>query len=96
MDDDLTGVPDGFVIPLEADDHACTWMLWPERTDTWRHNARPAEKAFAAVAAAIAAVEPVKIGVSPHLWKEPPGLSRMMWSWSRFRRTTPGCAMSAP
>src|SRR5690606_34385867 len=45
--------------------HAGTWMLWPCRADTWRLDARPAEAAFAAVATAIAAVEPVSMGVRP-------------------------------
>ncbi|GAC1303382.1 MAG: agmatine deiminase [Steroidobacteraceae bacterium] len=39
-------------------------MLWPERTDNWRDGAKPAQAAFAAVAAAIAAGEPVTVGVS--------------------------------
>jgi len=39
-------------------------MLWPERTDNWRAGAKPAQAAFAAVAAAIAAAEPVTVGVS--------------------------------
>ena len=39
-------------------------MLWPERTDNWRAGAKPAQAAFIAVAEAIAASEPVTIGVS--------------------------------
>lgn len=39
-------------------------MLWPERTDNWRAGAKPAQAAFAAVAAAIAMGEPVTVGVS--------------------------------
>ena len=39
-------------------------MLWPERTDNWRAGAKPAQAVFAAVAEAIAASEPVTIGVS--------------------------------
>lgn len=39
-------------------------MLWPERTDNWRAGAKPAQAVFAAVAEAIAAGEPVTIGVS--------------------------------
>ena len=39
-------------------------MLWPERPDNWRRRAIPAQRAFAAVAAAIARFEPVSIGVS--------------------------------
>jgi agmatine deiminase len=39
-------------------------MLWPERTDNWRDGAKPAQAAFAAVAAAIAEGEPVTVGAS--------------------------------
>ena len=40
-------------------------MLWPERSDNWRSGAKPAQHAFAAVAAAIAQDEPVTVCVSP-------------------------------
>ena len=39
-------------------------MAWPERPDNWRLGAKPAQEAFAAVAAAIAAAEPVTVAVS--------------------------------
>jgi agmatine deiminase len=39
-------------------------MAWPERTDNWRLGAKPAQGAFAAVASAIAASEPVTMAVS--------------------------------
>ena len=39
-------------------------MLWPERLDNWRAGAQPAQRAFAAVATAIAAFEPVTVGAS--------------------------------
>jgi len=52
-------------MPGEHEPHAGTWMLWPSRADTWRDDARPAAAAFAEVAAAIAAVEPVTVGVRP-------------------------------
>ena len=54
---------DGFRMPGEFEPHAGTWMLWPERTDNWRLGAKPAQEAFAAVASAIAAAEPVTVGV---------------------------------
>jgi agmatine deiminase len=62
----LTTTPaaDGFWMPGEFEPHAGCWMLWPERPDNWREAARPAQHAFAAVAAAIAAFEPVTVGVS--------------------------------
>jgi agmatine deiminase len=56
---------DGFWMPGEFEPHAGCWMLWPERQDNWREAARPAQHAFAAVASAIAAFEPVSVGVSP-------------------------------
>ena len=39
-------------------------MLWPERPDNWRLGGKPAQRAFADVAAAIAQFEPVTVGVS--------------------------------
>jgi agmatine deiminase len=39
-------------------------MLWPERPDTWRLDAGPAQKAFASVARAISQFEPVSMGIS--------------------------------
>lgn len=55
---------DGFRMPGEFEPHAGCWMLWPERPDNWRLGAKPAQRAFAAVAAAIAQFEPVTMGVS--------------------------------
>lgn len=62
----LTATParHGFAMPGEFELHAGCWMLWPERTDNWRLGAKPAQSAFAAVAAAIARFEPVTVGVS--------------------------------
>jgi agmatine deiminase len=62
----LTSIPtsDGFRMPAEWERHEGCWMLWPERTDNWRDGAKPAQAAFAAVASAIAAGEPVTVGVS--------------------------------
>lgn len=55
---------DGFRMPAEFERHSGCWMLWPERTDNWREGAKPAQAAFAAIAAAIGAAEPVTVGVS--------------------------------
>ncbi len=55
---------DGYWMPGEFEPHAGCWMLWPERPDNWRLGAKPAQHAFAAVAAAIAGSEPVSVGVS--------------------------------
>jgi len=61
---DSTPAADGYRMPAEFEPHAGCWMAWPERADNWRLGARPAQRAFAAVAAAIAASEPVTVGVS--------------------------------
>lgn len=63
----LTTTPsaDGFRMPAEWEPHIGCWMLWPERSDNWRNGAKPAQHAFAAVAAAIAEGEPVSVCVSP-------------------------------
>lgn len=62
----LPGTPaaDGYRMPGEFEAHAGTWMLWPERGDTWRDDAAPAEQAFTAVAEAIVAAEPLTVAVS--------------------------------
>jgi agmatine deiminase len=59
-----TPAADGFRMPAEFEPHAGCWMLWPERPDNWRESARPAQLAFAQVAAAIARFEPVTVGAS--------------------------------
>lgn len=51
-------------MPAEFEAHAGCWMLWPERPDGWPFGARPAQRAFTAVASAIARFEPVTVGVS--------------------------------
>jgi agmatine deiminase len=61
---DSTPAADGFRMPAEFEPHDGCWMIWPERPDNWRLDARPAEEAFAAVAAAIAASEPVTMAAS--------------------------------
>ncbi len=61
---DSTPRRDGFHMPGEFEPHAGTWMLWPERPDNWREGAKPAQRAFVAVATAIAQFEPVTIGVN--------------------------------
>lgn len=51
-------------MPGEFEPHSGCWMAWPERPDNWRLGAKPAQEAFAAVAEAIAASEPVTMAVS--------------------------------
>jgi agmatine deiminase len=52
-------------MPAEFERHAGCWMLWPERQDTHRLGAKPAQKAYAEVATAICQFEPVTMCVSP-------------------------------
>jgi len=54
----------GFRMPGAFEPHVGCWMLRPERPDNWRNGARPAQPAFAAVAAAVAEGEPVTVCVS--------------------------------
>ena len=62
----LTSTPrsDGYRMPAEWEPHRGTWLIWPERSDNWRNGAKPAQAAFARVAEAIAAAEPVTVCVS--------------------------------
>ncbi len=59
-----TPAADGFRMPGEFAPHAGCWMIWPERPDNWRLGAKPAQEAFAAVASAIVAGEPVTMATS--------------------------------
>ena len=55
---------DGYRMPGEFKPHRGCWMAWPQRPDNWRLGAAPAQLAFAAVAEAIDASEPVTMAVS--------------------------------
>ncbi len=55
---------DGFRMPAEYEKHTRCWVLWPERPDNWRNGAKPAQRAFTSVAAAISQFEPVTVGVN--------------------------------
>lgn len=59
-----TPAADGYRMPGEFEAHSGCWMLWPERPDNWRLGAGPAQQAYAAVAEAINASDPVTMGVS--------------------------------
>jgi agmatine deiminase len=61
---ETTPAADGFRMPGEFEPHDGCWMAWPERPDNWRLGAKPAQEAFAAVAEAVAASEPVTMAVS--------------------------------
>ena len=56
---------DGFRMPAEWELHKRTWMAWPTRPDNWRQDAKPAQRAFAAVAKAIAQFEPLTMCAGP-------------------------------
>jgi agmatine deiminase len=62
----LTSSPaaDGYRMPGEFEAHSGCWIAWPERPDNWRLGAKPARQAYAAVAEAINASEPVTVAVS--------------------------------
>ncbi len=66
---DSTPQADGFHMPAEFEPHLGCWMLWPERGDTWRLGAKPAQAAFTDVAEAISAFEPVTVGASRGQWE---------------------------
>ena len=55
---------DGYRMPAEFEPQQGVWMLWPERNDNWRDGGKPAQKAFADVAKAIAKFEKVTVGAS--------------------------------
>jgi agmatine deiminase len=61
---DSTPKADGYRMPGEREPHAGCWMAWPQRPDNWRLAGAPAQEAFAAVAEAINASEPVTVAAS--------------------------------
>lgn len=61
---DSTPKKDGYRMPGEYEHHKGCWMLWPERTDTWRNGGKPAQQAFNEVAKVISRFEPVTVGVN--------------------------------
>lgn len=58
---------DGFAMAAEWSPHARTWMSWPCRVDAWGSDERllRAKQAFARVALAISAFEPVTMAARP-------------------------------
>jgi agmatine deiminase len=58
----------GFRMPAEWEPQAGCWMAWPERPDTWRLGAKPAQAAFARLANTIARFEPVTMLASARQW----------------------------
>ncbi|MCG8634636.1 MAG: agmatine deiminase [Desulfobacterales bacterium] len=59
-----TPVEDGYRMPGEFESHKACWMVWPERGDTYRLKAGPAQAAHAQMAKAILEFEPVNVCVS--------------------------------
>ena len=52
---------DGFRMPGEFEEHEQSWLIWPERTDTWRDGAKPAQKVFVDVATKLVKYEPLTV-----------------------------------
>lgn len=55
---------DGFRMPGEFEPQDHIFMIWPERPDNWRQGAKPAQRAYAEVAKAIAKHTPVTMLVN--------------------------------
>lgn len=55
----------GFRMPAEWEPHARCWMAWPDRPDLWGETLPATQEAYARVARAIAAFEPVTVIASP-------------------------------
>lgn len=72
----LDGCPrkDGFRMPAEFEEHAGTYIIWPERTDNWRNGAKPAQKVFTEVANVIGKYEPVTVCVSDSQFQNARGM----------------------
>ncbi len=60
-----TPAEDGFRMPAEWGPHERCWMAWPCRAESWGGELEAAREAFAAVAKAIAAFEPVTMIANP-------------------------------
>jgi agmatine deiminase len=65
--DDPCPARDGYAMPAEWATHARTWMCWPCRTEVWGgpEGLLRAKQAFARVARAVSAFEPVVMAVRP-------------------------------
>ena len=60
---------DGFRMPGAIESKTRCWMIWPERTDEYPFGAKPAQRAYARVATAIATSDPVTMCVSARQFK---------------------------
>lgn len=63
-------VNDGFFMPSEVYPQQEVWMAWPERTDSWRLNAEPAQQSFCQLACIIAECTPVVMVVSAQQYNQ--------------------------
>ena len=61
---------DKYAMPAEWEPHAGCWMGWPYRRDNWHSGALPAQRAYAAVASAIARFEPVTVCATAECWEQ--------------------------
>ena len=59
---------DGYEMPFEGEKHTGTLILLPFRKDTWRDNAKPAQKNYKEVIFAIAKYEKVFVGIHPRIY----------------------------
>src|SRR5262249_13616093 len=64
-----TPASDGFFMPAEFAPHRRCYLVWPERTDTWRLGAKPAQRTVAAIAIAVSQSEPVTVLASSRQWE---------------------------
>ncbi|MCF8090816.1 MAG: agmatine deiminase [Desulfotignum sp.] len=64
MNDLKRPMRDGYWMPGEFELHKSCWMIWPQRGDTYRLKAEPAQKAFVEIARAILQFEPLNVCVS--------------------------------
>lgn len=56
---------DGYRMPGEFEEQEQVFMIWPQRQDSWRDGAKPAQKAYADIATAISEFAPVTMLVNP-------------------------------
>ena len=56
---------DGLTMPAEWQAHSQCWMAWPSDGSMWGDRLPAVEEAYAAVARAIAAFEPVSMVAAP-------------------------------
>lgn len=52
---------DHFRMPAEFEKHECSWIIWPERTDTWRDGGKPAQRVFVDVVKKMIPYEEVRV-----------------------------------